>query len=152
ASSVFFRNNARPIPIMRVNIPYKNLTWAGATFLLLIAAASPARADYSSTVVSQGPQGYWRLNETTQPPVLPILATNAGNLGAAGNGTYILANRGQIPGAIVSEPNGAAVGFDGIGGVSGSNRVRVPFQPQWNPTGPLTVEFWAKPAQTNDLA
>jgi hypothetical protein len=92
------------------------------------------------------------LNETVQPPVPPILATNLGSVGAAANGTYIAADRGVTPGAIVSEPGSGAVGFEGIGGISGINRVRVPFQPQWNPSGPLTVEFWAKPAQTTNLA
>ena len=106
----------------------------------------PAWADYPTTVLSQGPVGYWRLNETVQPPVLPILATNIGSAGAAGNGTYNSALRGIKPGAIVSEPNNGAVGFSGI---TDGNRVRIPFDSRWNPTGPLTVEFWAKPAQTN---
>ena len=39
--------------------------------LLATGLAGPARADYSSTVISQGPVGYWRLSETT-PPHAPI--------------------------------------------------------------------------------
>ena len=132
---------------MKLNLLYANHGLTGA-LLVLAAAALPAWADYPSTVLSQGPVGYWRLNETTQPPVTP-LATNIGSVGANGDGTYIAANRGIQPGAIVSEPGERAVGFDGITGTS--NRVRIPFQPQWNPTGPLSVEFWAKPAQTGAL-
>jgi hypothetical protein len=90
--------------------------------------------------------GYWRLNETTPPPVLPVLATNSGSVGSAANGTYISAIRGVTPGAIVSEPASGAVGFNGI---VGGNRVRIPFQPQWNTSNAFSVEFWAKPAQTN---
>src|SRR5258708_3405684 len=116
--------------------------------LALVVATLPAKADYQGTVLSQGPVGYWRLNETVQPPVGPIFATNIGSVGAAANGTYINAVRGVKPGAIVSEPASGAARFDGI--IDG-NRVRIPFQTQWNPTGPLSVEFWAKPGQTNSL-
>ena len=132
---------------MRLNTPIAKLIYAG-TVLVATGAMVAAGADYSSTVLSQGPVGYWRLNETTHPPTLPILATNVGSVGPAGNGTYVAANRGVTPGAIVSEPSNAAVGFDGL---LSSNRVRIPFQPQWNPAGPLTVEFWAKPSQTAAL-
>ena len=119
-----------------------------AAALIILAAILPARADYQSTVLSQGPVGYWRLNETTPPLVPPIFATNAGSVGAAGNGTYIAATRGVTPGAIVSEPNEGAVGFNGL---VLSNRVRIPYQPQWNQTGPFSVEFWAKPGQSATL-
>src|ERR1041385_7268793 len=61
--------------------------FAGAS-LLALSGALPARADYQSTVLSQNPVAYWRLNETTPPPVPPILAANAGSVGAGGNGTY----------------------------------------------------------------
>jgi len=120
---------------------------AGALLVALSATLS-GRADYQSTVLSQGPVGYWRLNGTVQPPTPPIYATNSGTLGAAGNGEYIQANRGITPGAIVSEPNSGAVQF--LGSVDG-NRVRVPYATQWNPTGPFSVELWAKPAQTAAL-
>lgn len=128
--------------------PLHTIKTLAGTFALLAAATLPANADYSSTVLSQGPVGYWRLNETTPPPVPPILATNAGSVGAAANGTYISAVRGVKPGAILSEPNSGAAGFDGV--VDG-NRVRIPFQPQWNQSTPFSVEFWAKPGQTGTL-
>ena len=119
---------------------------AAAVFVLAAVFQLPA-ADYPTTVLSQGPVGYWRLNEVSQPPVGPVLASDIGNVGTSGDGTYIEAERGVQPGAIVSEPTDRAVAFSGRSGTI--NRVRVPFQSQWNPTGPLTVEFWAKPAQTN---
>ncbi|HZR16079.1 MAG TPA: LamG-like jellyroll fold domain-containing protein [Verrucomicrobiae bacterium] len=119
---------------------------SGAVVASLLFAGVTVRADYQSTVVSQRPAGFWRLNETAQPPPLPIFATNIGSLGLAGNGTYYGVRRGVVPGAIASQPANAAAGFDGV---TVSNRVRVPFQSQWNPSGPLTVEFWAKPGQTN---
>ena len=48
--------------------------------LLAAAAAMPAYADYQSTVLSQGPFGYWRLNETLAPPQA-VAVTNSGSLG-----------------------------------------------------------------------
>jgi hypothetical protein len=132
---------------MRLNF-LSNIPISAGALLLAIYGATPARADYSSTVLGQNPVGYWRLNETTLPLPGPLLATNIGSAGSRGNGAYIAANRGVFPGAIVSDPSNASVGFDGL--VS-SNRVRIPFQPEWNPSGPLTVEFWAKPAQTAAL-
>src|SRR5260370_334818 len=136
---------------MRLFLRDNNLGLAGALVFLAVTAM-PVKADYQATVLGQGPVGYWRLNETVQPPVGPIFATNIGSVGAAANGTYIpyiLANRGVKPGAIVSEPGNGALGFDGLAHTT--NRVRIPFQTQWNPTGPLSVEFWAKPAATNNF-
>ena len=132
---------------MRINHRHCKNGLTGAVFILA-ALALPAWADYPTTVLSQGPAGYWRLNETVQPPPLPILATNIGNAVAAGYGIYSNAVRGVKPGAIVSEPNNAAVGFTGI---TDGNRVRVPFDSRWNQAGPFTVEFWAKPRQTNSI-
>jgi hypothetical protein len=40
----------------------------------------------------------------------------------------------------------------GVAGSADGNRVRVPFQPEWNRTGPYSVEFWAKPGQNAALA
>lgn len=113
--------------------------------LLTVAAVLSARADYQSTVLSQGPVGYWRLNETTQPPTPPVLATNAGSVGVAGNAQYVEAVRGVTPGAIVSQPNNGAVSL--LAEVDG-NRVRVPYRPEWNTSGPFSFEFWIRPDDT----
>jgi hypothetical protein len=67
------------------------------TALLAIGTVLPAWADYESTVLSQGPVGYWRLNETTQPqPVAP--AANLGSLGASASGAYNSYPERGVPG------------------------------------------------------
>ncbi|MCI0624958.1 MAG: hypothetical protein L0387_25510, partial [Acidobacteria bacterium] len=50
--------------------------------MLAFCAGLAVRADYPDTVLSQGPVGYWRLNETVQPPA-PRPAANTGSLGTA---------------------------------------------------------------------
>jgi len=121
----------------------------GGAMVLALFAASPVRADYQSTVVAQKPVGYWRLNETAQPPVPPINATNIGSVGStAGDGVYYYALRGVTPGAIVSEPANGAVQFTAS---TDGNRVRIPYQPQWNTSYPFSVEFWERPDRTNAL-
>ena len=56
--------------------------------LLGLSAVPSVRADYQSTVLSQSPAGYWRLNETTTPPSNGF-ATNVGSLGTSANGAYL---------------------------------------------------------------
>jgi hypothetical protein len=56
-----------------------------AVALFLAAAVSPALADYSSTVLSQGPVGYWRMSETAQPVPNPLTTTNHGSLALTAN-------------------------------------------------------------------
>jgi hypothetical protein len=134
------------------------LLLAGAAALATSLTFS-ARADYPSTVVSQGPAGYWRLNDTVQPPVLPIDATNRGSLGSAGNGSLLagtsdalLPIRGQ-PGALTGSADTSYLFSNPSWSVGDfSSHVDVPNNPALNPNGPFTVEFWAKPATTpNDL-
>src|SRR5437764_12099502 len=105
--------------------------------LSLALAPEGARASYQSTVLSQGPVGFWRLNETTPPLTTTVLATNIGTVGAPGNGTFISAQRGLKPGALAGDTSNAAIGFAGLD----TNRVRIPFRPEWNPSSTLTVEF-----------
>lgn len=121
----------------------------GAAFLVFLAVPL-AQADYQSTVLSQNPSGYWRLDETTPPPTpASTAAVNQGSLGATGAGVYTNgAIRGYLPGAIVSQPTSSAARFPGA--IDG-NRVRIPYNAQLNPAGPFTVEFWAKPGQTTAL-
>ena len=113
--------------------------------LLAFSASLSARADYQSTVLSQAPVGYWRLNET----IAPQLATNLGTVGPAGNGEFINSFPGALPGAIAADTTDGSLRLPGV--IDG-NRVRIPFQPEWNQTGPFSVEFWAKPSQTAALA
>jgi hypothetical protein len=128
------------------------LRFAGAVWLATLLAFS-ARADYPSTVVSQGPAGYWRLNDTAQPPVLPIDATNRGSLGSAGNGSLLagtsdglLPIRGQ-PGALTGSADTSYLFSNPSWSVGDfSSHVDVANIPALNPNGPFTVEFWAKPA------
>jgi hypothetical protein len=105
-----------------------------------------ARADYQGTVLSQSPAGYWRLNETTAPPA--PLATNLGSLGAVGYGKV-------APGVVRGEPGALASSdtsyrFSNPGWVVGffGGTVDVPYNAALNPSGPFTIELWAKPSST----
>src|SRR5204862_5138324 len=108
---------------LRPILPHSGRLFAGG---LLLLSAFSLRADYQSTVLTQGPVAYWRLNETVAPPVPPILALNAGSVGAAGNGTYTNGVIRGVAGAIAGDAN-TAVRFPQTAG----NRVRIPYQPQW---------------------
>jgi hypothetical protein len=100
-----------------------------------------ARADYASAVMSLGPVVYYRLNTTNQIPS-EIPAVNRGSLGTALNGQYqAMAMTRGVPGAIVGDAD-TSVGIDGSQG----QQVVVPYSTDYNPNGPFTVEFWAKPA------
>ena len=67
---------------------YKARVYIAGAAILALTAMVPARAaDYQSTVLSQGPIGYWRLNETVQP-VPSAGAANLGTLGTSVVGTY----------------------------------------------------------------
>src|SRR5690242_9719178 len=55
---------------------------------LAACASFSLKADYPSTIISQGPVGYWRLNENAQPPK-PLPAANIGTLGSTVNGLYL---------------------------------------------------------------
>jgi hypothetical protein len=62
-----------------------------------------AHADYSNTVMSFSPAGYWPLNETSSTPQAEV-ATNLGSLGALGNAYYLGSSNNAvnhtIPGAL----------------------------------------------------
>ena len=60
--------------------------------LLAWSVGLTVKAEYPLTILSQGPVGYWRLNETTQPPP-PRPAANSGSLAAVANGQYIFGDR-----------------------------------------------------------
>jgi hypothetical protein len=127
-----------------MNTLTKRLSRAPFAGLAVLAAtlALSARADYPSTVVSQGPVGYWRLNETAQPQPPITAAANLGTLGATDNGTYEGDQsffRG-FPGALASSDQAVQVNV-----AASDQYVQVPFDPALNPTN-FTVEGWLAPA------
>jgi hypothetical protein len=107
--------------------------------LLAALLTTRAMADYSNTVMSLSPLGYWRLNETNLPPA--DVATNSGTLGASANGYYVAGATHPVPGALVNG-TGTAATFPG----TNSSRVVVPYQPTIAAAAPFSVEFWANPA------
>jgi hypothetical protein len=112
-----------------------NFRLAGAVFLAA-GAAWTARADYPGTVISQGPAGYWQLNETTQPPS-NVAAVNSGSLGASANGTFNAFPLRGLPGPFSGS---LAVQFDGS-----SQSVTTPYQAALNPAA-FSIELWVNPA------
>jgi hypothetical protein len=107
----------------------------GGTLLLALSAAFSARADYSSTVLSQSPAAYYRLNLTSQPAPNGT-TTNYGTLGTSATGIYTnkpaLQQTGPFAGSI-------AAGFNGI-----NQAVLTPYQSALNPST-FTIEAWVKP-------
>ena len=110
----------------------------GGAIALALFAALPARADYQSTVLGQSPAGYWRLNETTQPPQNTTTTANTGSLGSSANGTYNNSPARGLPGPFAGS---VAIGLDGA-----SQSVTTPWQAGLNPNA-FSVEFWVNPAQ-----
>jgi len=106
-----------------------------AAALLAVSSVLPALADYPSTVLSQAPVGYWRLNETIQPSNLTT-TTNVGSLGASADGTY-----NSVPATGLSGPftGSSAAGFDGT-----SQSVTTPYQAALNPNA-FSFEIWVNP-------
>jgi hypothetical protein len=127
--------------------------------LLAIALSTTvARADYSSTVLSLNPAGYWPLNETNQPPTAYI-AINSGSLGSQGNGYYNNAYypdgtsfdlktlfTGPVTGA-TSDGNAAAQFNGGANGNDNSGYVLIPDLNHCLDTGiiPFSAEAWVMP-------
>ena len=133
---------------MKTRSTWKCLLTSTALFSLAIALNA---ADYSSTVLSHNPAGYWRLNETVPAPPGDV-ATNRGTLGAAAQGYYLagaIHPVGGIPGAGADTAANMPNLNDGWGGYA---RVRIPNSTQINSNAPFSVEFWAKPAITTLIA
>lgn len=113
-----------------------NKLLSGAALATLLSA-SPALADYQSTVVSQSPAGYWRMNETVQP-INTTTATNIGSLGSSANGSYLANASGGVTGPFAGS---AAVGLDGT-----SQYVNTPWTPGLNAEN-FTFETWVNPTE-----
>lgn len=102
----------------------------------------PARADYQGQVLSHGPIGYWRLNETVQPPGGDV-ATNSGSIGAPASGYYLGGATKGVEGALNGRPDTAAW-FD----TTTSTFIGVPNLTNYNINAPFTVELWTRPNST----
>ena len=107
-----------------------------AAFLLSTAATVAARADYSTTVLGDSPQGYYRFNDSTTRSNLNL---NSTSLGAVVNATNL--NVHPFPGAIVGSANRSQF-FDSTA------RSIIPWNAALNPdnTHPFTLEAWFYPA------
>ncbi len=117
---------------------------AGSALLAVILTLS-ARADYQSTVISQGPVGYWRLNETT-PPHAPITsAANLGTLGAPENGVY-QGDQSFLRGFSGALANGDTAAQLNI--AASDQAIQAPYDPALAATN-FTVEAWLAPATTS---
>ncbi len=121
---------------MKLNLLSRSSTLGAPAFaaaLMLLAASTATAVDYQSTVLSDSPLAYYRLDEASPPDV----AKNSGTLGATGNGTYISATH-RVTGALAGNANAAAA-------YTGGARTVVPWTAALNPAGAFTVEGWLKP-------
>lgn len=126
--------------LTRIDRLLKLMAWA-SVFAFGYGAA--AAADYATTLSGLNPAGYWKLNEAATPYSSGVL-TNSGSIGDAGNGTFYF-------GPVLQDEGALGPGNDTALNLNGSSQyAEVPYAPQLNPTGPFTVEFWAK--ITNDTA
>jgi Concanavalin A-like lectin/glucanases superfamily len=111
-----------------------------ALVLPAILAALAMRADYPSTILTDSPDAYYRLNDSTVRTAINI---NSGSLGAAANATNDLPTGvvRSVPGAIAGDSNRASF-FDF------TTRTSVPFNAALNRPAnqPFTVEAWFLPS------
>jgi len=117
-----------------VSNPIGDVTSAPFTVNFTAPSASDKYAQY---VLADQPTAYWRLNETTGT----TLKDYAGGL----DGTYSSTVDRGVPGPYGIDPDLAA---HFSGSASPVANAIVPFTPSLNPTGPFTIEFWAKPDQS----
>src|SRR5512133_799018 len=122
---------------MKLTRDTSGLRLSGAVLLAFLAML-PARADYPNTVTSQGPVGYWRLNETAQPPT-GVSAVNQGTLGTSAVGAY---NNYPTRGGAGPFAGSVSVTVNGL-----NQSVQAPYAAALNPAS-FTIEAWLNPAQT----
>ncbi len=119
-----------------------------ATSFTALAVTAARAADYESTVLSDNPKAYYRLNDSTARARINL---NSGSLGAAGNATNdsMYYKGGELPTGVVHPFSGAIVGdpnrsefFDF------TTRTEIPWNAAFNTpnTQPFTVEAWFYPA------
>ncbi len=122
----------------------KPILLAATAFGLTFLAGQTVRADYSNTVMSFHPVGYWPLNETTAPGAGVTTATNLGTLGTSFNATFQGNVTFGFPGVIVSETD-TADGFDGA-----SAQAKTPYTAAGLSNAPsFSVEAWLLARNTN---
>ncbi len=117
-----------------------------ATFTTNIVVSQPA--SYAAAVLADGPVTYHRFSESNVVAATDAFAVrNAGTVGSAGNGAVAVTNNststsilGGQPGVLATATN-AALKFPGN---DDTNRIIVPYRPEWNISGPFTVELWLK--------
>ncbi len=103
---------------------------------------APAASDkYARFVLADQPTAYWRLDETGGT----TLKDYAGGL----DGTYSSTVNLGVDGPFGIAPDKAAH-FSGSA-TPVANAI-VPYNPNINPTGPFTLEFWAKPDQSGQIS
>ncbi len=118
--------------------PCKDAARLGVFTLFGLTACAVA-SDYPTTILSQNPIGYYRLNELTQPPAnVGLYATNKGSLGAAADGTY---EASPITGMVGPFTGSKAVSFNGV-----SQAITTPASAELNTTN-FSFEVWLKPAE-----
>jgi len=88
-----------------------------AALVALGSGAICAHADYASTVLANGPIGYWRLNETTTAAAWDV-AKNSGSLGSLAQGEYVPGATHPVPG-IPGAGSDTAANFPNANGGSG---------------------------------
>jgi hypothetical protein len=123
--------------------PSRFMTYASFSNNLAFAAS----AAYVGAVVADSPVCYLRFSESNVVTIpSPFVATNAGTVGAAGNGVPLVTNYGistsilgSQPGALADAAN-KAFSFPS----TGTNPITVPFRSEWNINGPFSVELWLK--------
>ncbi|MDB6111657.1 MAG: putative Immunoglobulin I-set domain protein [Pedosphaera sp.] len=97
-----------------------------------------AQSAYQSSVLSDNPKAYYRLNDST---LHTTINQNSGSLGSAGNATNDLSVMHPFPGAIVGDSDRSEF-FDF------APRTEIPWNAGFNPpnTQPFTLEAWFYPA------
>lgn len=119
-------------------IPKKStLTRLGFALLAAAGTVANAQTDYPSTVLSQSPAGYWRLNETALP-VFHANAANSGSLGSSANAYYIGSPTRGLSGPFAGTTSASLNGS--------SQYITNAYSASINP-GTFSMEFWVKPAQ-----
>ncbi len=117
-----------------------------AATLLVGSPALILAQDYPTTILSQQPVGYWRLEETTQPIPDNFTAANLGSLGSGESGTYTSDVVRGLPSAFPGGVTSSGFSNPGLSVTYLGPVVDIPSSADLNPSGPFSVEFWAEPS------